>query len=305
VLKARADAEPAEPPDDVAGLRCCGAVRPHAAPADNPEPTMMTAVLSLPIWLLTILIITFFVGCATLGLLAARRWVLPRMTIEREDAEFGGAMVQAILVFYALAIALVAVSTWEQHSSISEQSSQEAATVATLYRETELYPEQVRDELHRAILAYTTFVVEQAWPAQARGEVPEGGTALITDIQSTLGAYEPTSPGMEAVHAQALDTFRDMVELRRLRLDAVGGHLSFAMWAFVLVGAAICLTSTYLFAVGDVRLHLILVGLLATIIGMVVVLIAAYDSPFVGDLAVTPDSFRLILDAAQAINQTE
>jgi hypothetical protein len=214
-------------------------------------------------------------------------------------------MVQAILVFYALAIALVAVSTWEQHSSVSEQSSVEAATIATLYRQSQLYPEDVRDELQKGLVEYTTFIVDQAWPAQARGEVPEGGTALITAIQSTLGSYEPTSPGMEAVHAQALDTFRDMVELRRLRLDAVGGHLSVAMWAFILVGAAISLASSYLFEVSDSRLHVILVSLLATIIGMVVVLIAAYDSPFVGDLSVSSDSYRLVLDAARSIAQTE
>jgi hypothetical protein len=266
---------------------------------------MPTAVLSLPIWLLTVLIIVLFVGCATLGLLAARRWVLPGLDIGQGDAEFGGAMVQAILVFYALAIALVAVSTWEQHSSISEQSSLEAATIATLYRESLLLPDEVRDELQEDLVEYTTFIVDQAWPAQARGEVPEGSVTLITDIQSTLGSYEPTSPGMQAVHAQALDTFRDMVELRRLRLDAVGGHLSVAMWSFVLVGAAISLGSSYLFVVGDARLHLILVGLLATIIGMVVVLIAAYDSPFVGDLAVAPDSYRLVLDAARSVTQTE
>jgi hypothetical protein len=266
---------------------------------------MPTAVLSLPIWLLTLLIIVIFVGFAALGLLAARHWLLPRLNIGQHDAEFGGAMVQAILVFYALAIALVAVSTWEQHSAISEQSSLEAATIATLYRESLVYPEGVRDELQNGLVEYTAFIVDEAWPAQARGEVPEGGTALITDLQSTLGSYAPTSPGMEAVHAQALDTFRDMVELRRLRLDAVGGHLSVAMWAFVLVGAAISLGSSYLFVVADARLHLILVGLLATIIGMVVVLIAAYDSPFVGDLAVAPDSYRLVLDAARSVTQTE
>ena len=266
---------------------------------------MPTAVLSLPIWLLTILIITLFVGCAAGGLLAARRWLLPRLNIGQGDGEFGGAMVQAILVFYALAIALVAVSTWEQHSALEEQSSQEAATIATLYRESLLYPEDVRAELQSGLVEYTTFIVDQAWPAQGRGEVPEGGTALITDIQSTLGSFEPTSPGMQAVHAQALDTFRDMVELRRLRLDAVGGHLSVAMWAFVLVGAAISLASSYLFLVPDPRLHLILVGLLATIIGMVVILIAAYDSPFVGDLAVSSDSYRLVLEAARTVAQAE
>jgi hypothetical protein len=262
-------------------------------------------VLSLPLWLLTIIVIVLFVGCAAGGLLAARRWLLPRMDIGQADAEFGGAMVQAILVFYALAIALVAVSTWEQHSSVSEQSSREAATIATLYRQTQLYPPDVRSELQDGLLTYTTYIVDEAWPAQALGEVPEGGAALITDIQAALGSYEPTTMGMQAVHAEALDTFRDMVELRRLRLDAVGGHLSVAMWTFVLVGAAIAIGACYLFVVGDARLHLALVCLLATIIGMVVGLILAYDSPFVGDLAVSADSFRLVLDSARTLNPTQ
>ncbi len=267
---------------------------------------MPTAVLSLPIWLLTILIIVIFVGFAALGLLAARRWLLPRLNIGQGDAEFGGAMVQAILVFYALAIALVAVSTWEEHSSISEQSSQEAATIATLYRRDACSTRTTCATSCSRVLSSTR---PSSWtrpgPRRLVARSRRARSTVITDIQSTLGSYEPTSPGMEAVHAQALDTFRDMVELRRLRLDAVGGHLSVAMWAFVLVGAAISLGSSYLFVVGDPRLHLILVGLLATIIGMVVVLIAAYDSPFVGDLAVSSDSYRLVLDAATAVTQTE
>ena len=39
----------------------------------SPEAPLSTTVLSLPIWLLTILIIVVFVGFAALGLLAARR----------------------------------------------------------------------------------------------------------------------------------------------------------------------------------------------------------------------------------------
>jgi len=259
---------------------------------------MPTALLSLPIWLLSAIVISAFVAAASAGLLAARRWLLPRLEIGHGDAEFGGAMVQAILVFYALAIALVAVSTWEEHSALSDRTSHEAVTIATLYRQSLLYPDDVRDELQQELVDYTRYIIDVSWPAQARGDVPDGGASLITDIQATLGSYEPTTAGMEAVHAQALDTWRDLIELRRLRLDAVGGHLSAAMWAFILVGAAIALGSSYLFVVADTRVHLILVGLLATIIGMVVILIAAYDSPFVGDLAVTTDSYQLVLDAA-------
>ena len=134
---------------------------------------MPTALLSLPIWLLSAIVISAFVAAASAGLLAARRWLLPRLEIGQGDAEFGGAMVQAILVFYALAIALVAVSTWEEHSALSDRTSHEAVTIATLYRQSLLYPDDVRDELQQELVDYTRYIIDVSWPAQARGEVPE------------------------------------------------------------------------------------------------------------------------------------
>jgi hypothetical protein len=256
-----------------------------------------TAVNDLPIWLLATLVIGGFVVGSALALLAVRRWVLPRLEIDEGDAEFGGAMVQAILVFYALAVALVAVGTWENHTSIADQSSDEAATIAALYRQSLLFPDEVRDELAEQLTAYTTYVVNQEWPAQARGEIPQGGTDYVTAIEDTLAGFDPPTAGLQNVHSEALDDFNDLVELRRLRLDAVGSHLSGAMWIFVLGGAVLAIISTFFFIVADRRLHLILVCLLAAFIGMVVVIIAAYDRPFVGDLRVTPASYELLLDS--------
>ncbi len=251
----------------------------------------------LPIWLLATLVIGGFVAGSALALLAVRRWVLPRLDIESEDSEFGGAMVQAILVFYALAVALVAVGTWESHSAIADQSSTEAATIAALYRQSLLFPDDVRDELRERLTNYTTYIINEAWPAQSRGEIPRGGPDYVTAIQDTLGSFDPPTAGLQNVHSEALADFNDLVELRRLRLDAVGSHLSGAMWIFVLGGAALAIASTFFFVVADRRLHLILVCLLAAFIGMVVVIIAAYDRPFVGDLQVTPSAYELLLSS--------
>jgi len=44
------------------------------------------------------------------GLLVVRRRVLPRLRIHIEDSEFSGSLVQSIMVFYGLAVALIAVS---------------------------------------------------------------------------------------------------------------------------------------------------------------------------------------------------
>jgi hypothetical protein len=41
-----------------------------------------------------------------------------------------------------------------------------------------------------------------------------------------------------------------------------------------------------------------MIGIPATFIAMVVVVITAYDQPFVGDLQVQAESFRLVLETA-------
>jgi hypothetical protein len=52
------------------------------------------------------------------GLLGVRRWVLPRLRIRTEDSEFSGSMMQSILVFYGLAVALMAVNVSQTYSDV-------------------------------------------------------------------------------------------------------------------------------------------------------------------------------------------
>jgi F0F1-type ATP synthase membrane subunit c/vacuolar-type H+-ATPase subunit K len=50
---------------------------------------------------------------ALAGLAAVRRRVLPRLRVSSADSEFTGAMLQSVMVFYGLAVALIAVSVWQ------------------------------------------------------------------------------------------------------------------------------------------------------------------------------------------------
>ena len=44
------------------------------------------------------------------GLLFVRRWILPHLRIHIDDSQFSGSMVQCVMVFYGLAVALIAVN---------------------------------------------------------------------------------------------------------------------------------------------------------------------------------------------------
>lgn len=257
---------------------------------------MPDSFFNLPLAVSAILITGLMGLYAMLGLGLVRRWILPRLQIGGEDSDFTGAMVQAIMVFYGLAVALIAVNVWETHSSVSGTVSLEASRIAGLYRDVSSYPEPVRSELRAELEGYTDYVIREAWPAQRRGETPRGGVAWMNRIQATLTGFEPRTEGQKILHGEAMRAYNLLIEARRLRLDAMLSRLSGALWFVITAGALISLSSTFFFKVADARLHRIQVLLLAIFIGMVINLIAAFDRPFKGDLGIGPESYILVQD---------
>src|ERR1700758_5763644 len=92
------------------------------------------------------------------GLLLVRRHVLPRLRIHHEDAHFSGAMVHSVMVFYGLALALIAVNVFEIYADVSKIISQEATALATLYRDVSTYPEPIRPLLQKQVRDYVNYV---------------------------------------------------------------------------------------------------------------------------------------------------
>jgi len=71
---------------------------------------MFESLFDLPLWIVGSVIIGSLSLFAVAGLLVVRRRVLPRLRVAAEDSDFTGAMMQSVMVFYGLAVALIAVS---------------------------------------------------------------------------------------------------------------------------------------------------------------------------------------------------
>lgn len=230
------------------------------------------------------------------GLLLVRRHVLPRLRIHHEDSHFSGAMVHSVMVFYGLAAALIAVNVFETYADVSKIISQEATALAALYRDVSAYPEPIRSPLQKDLRDYVNYVIHEAWPLQQRGQVPSGGVERMNRFQDKLFTFEPATEGQKLLHAETLRAYNNMIQARRLRLDAVGTGLPGVMWVVILMGAVISLGASFFFKVEDVRLHGIQVTLLAMFIGLVIFMILALDRPFRGDLGLQPAPYQLIYD---------
>lgn len=151
---------------------------------------------------------------AEVGLAVVRRRVLPRLRIREADSEFTGAMMQSVLVFYGLAVALMAVSVSQTYTDVSETISGEATALAALYRDVSSYPEPVRPQLQNELRDYVRYVIEEAWPLRRRGKVPGGGVAHVDRFQAILVGFEPSTEGQRLLHGETLRAYNQMIQAR-------------------------------------------------------------------------------------------
>jgi hypothetical protein len=231
-----------------------------------------------------------------IGLVLTRRWILPRLNVDDRDSDFTGAMVQAVMVFYGLAVALVAVSVWETHSEVSGMVSEEASRIGGLYRDSSGYPEPTRTALRGELLGYTNYLIDEAWPRHREGLPATSGVEWMNRYQTSLCEFEPRTDGQKILHAEALAAYNRLIEARRVRLDAMGTKLPNELWWIINLGACVSLSATFFFKVRDARLHAIQILLLAVFVGLVISMILAFDRPFVGELGIGSESYQVIRD---------
>src|SRR3954449_639515 len=164
-------------------------------------------MLDAPLVILGPAIILSLAVTALIFLLLVRRFVLPHLRVTEGDSELSGAVVQSIMVFYGLALALIAVNVWQTYDSVSTTVSQEAISFAALYRDVSGYPEPIRGKLQAEVRGYVDQIIHGAWPLMRKGEVPTAGVEWMNQLQAALMSFEPAGEGQRILHAETLAAY--------------------------------------------------------------------------------------------------
>lgn len=225
-----------------------------------------------------------------------RRWIGPQSPTNDLVSYF----MSAYGVFYGLMLGLIAVGTYENFTQIEESTAKEASALGAVYQDVSNYPEPLRSELRSKLREQCQFVIEKAWPSQKKGEVNDGGTPIILAFERQLLAFEPQNKALDHLHAETLRQYNALLELRRMRFNSVTTGLPATLWYVVVIGAMLNLVLCWFFSFDQLGLHLLLVAILATFIGLVIFLIAAMDNPFRGEFCVSPEPFEMLLNSLKA-----
>jgi hypothetical protein len=225
-------------------------------------------------------------------------------TSRQPHNDVAGFIYAALGVIYAVLLALVVISVWEEYQAASETVEQEANAVAEIFWLGHRLPEPEGTHLQELARSYAEEVVHEEYPLMEQGEAPlmtqtqgtPAGWTLIDEIRANLQEFQPHTPAGEQLYAEGLDQVQRLADARRMRLVAAEEGIPGVLWAVLIFGGVAAIGFTYLFGMDNTWAHRLMVFTLAAVIGLVLFTIGTLEHPFSGGARIGTEAFELILE---------
>jgi hypothetical protein len=256
---------------------------------------MMYFLTSQPLWISGALIVGLGTVLSMLGPAVVRRYVtLERLTANNEIAGFKYAVLG---VLYAVLLGFAIIVVWQKFSEAEASVVQEAGAVTTIYRLSEGMGDKPGADLRVAVTTYLKAAIEDDWPAMDReipGASPNARKALNA-IYGILLSPEVTQSASSPVVSEVLYQLDQVTQARRARLIAAEGAVPGVIWTVLFGGAVVTISFTFFFGTLNLRVQVLMTGLLALIIFGELWTIIAIDRPFTGPVKVEPGPLAYVL----------
>src|SRR5215471_1254573 len=242
-----------------------------------------------PTWLWATVLVALSIAVACGGLFIFHRLV--HVSVRKAHNDLAGFTIAVVGVLYAVLLAFIAIATWESFSKASDIVENESDYAGGIYFDTQGLPPAKGQPIRDAIARYVSVVINEEWPIQRAGKMPDQGWKPLRDLNTAIASIQPQNLGEAMIQAELLNSWNQLYLMRSSRLSAVQGHVPGAVWWVVFLGAAITTGYTFFFGYHNFAMHMAMTGILAATLALVVVLIIDLDRPFRGSISVSPEPF--------------
>ena len=256
---------------------------------------MLDILHNVPSVQLAIYCSVFFVGITWLGLVFVKPFLRAFMARQPRINELVAHTTSGFSLFYGLLLGLLAVAAYQNYDEVKRNVFNEAASLATLYRDISHYPQPVRSVVQELLRDYTQYVIHKDWPGHREGKIYAGGGNRMSVIQHEILGFEPTTISYEVLHAQTLSDFKETLNARQRRLVGVEAAIPGVLWYAVAIGALINIVLIWML---DIRFftHTLLSGIVSFFLGVMIFVLISMDNPLKGEVSVKPDLYQLLYD---------
>lgn len=219
------------------------------------------------------------------GLHALVQRTVPYTRLAKHN-DVAGFIFSMVGVIYAVVLGFVVVIVWERHDVAVGNAQAEESSVSDLYRIVSALPPPTRIEVRGEILRYAHLMITKEWPAMSDGGEDEQTQLQGERIAATVEHFAPKNAAQSNIHAEALTLLQKFLDARRERLRQNEGTVVPLLWCTIFIGGLATVGFTYFFGTENKRMQLAMTAVIAVLLATMYVLIAEFDRPFSGRIAV-------------------
>jgi RsiW-degrading membrane proteinase PrsW (M82 family) len=244
---------------------------------------------------LAVVLIAAIVILAVVGQIFLRRTFKAGHPLLQEG--IAEAMLGVVGTLFSLLLGLLVANAIETYHETYLQVEGEANGCANVFRLARGLEEEDRLRIRGLCREYVNLVISEEWAAMEKAQMSESAFNCYVKIWEACVAIEPKYDRQNNIHQVLLESMAQFAEDRRMRIIASQNQLSPVLWIVIVCGSAITILFSYMFTAKLDHMHnTILTVLIALSLGLNIWLLAAYSSPFKGELQISPSMFILLRD---------
>jgi hypothetical protein len=239
------------------------------------------------------------VACVVVGVLQK----ITPPTDRAHNNELGTTIFELLTVLYAIVLAFVLITAWENKNEAGQVTYREANELVDVYWTAAALPTEQRDQVRDAVRAYTNEVIDSEWPAMREQEpVSSEGLMLLDEMRAPVAGAQTDDDVTQARLDATQDGVLAISEHRTERLFAAQSGLSAAMWTVLVPGAILVFAVMLTLGTPTRKYQFVLVGLVAGMVALMLFATYQLEFPFSRSGATDPVAYQTAIERFDAID---
>lgn len=230
------------------------------------------------------------VALAMGGLWFTRRNVSHEILMEHHDV--AGAMLSVVGALYAVVLGLVVVGSITKFEQARTTVEQEANALRDIFFLSEgLGAERSRNIEHLCI-KYAKQVCDDEWTLMSLGQRSPKVDRTFEGLIHEIVEFRPINDGESNVQQSLLSELNNVGDSRAFRTVLSTPSFDPIIWSVLVFGGIVLVVFTYFFGVENLKLQLLMTGLVTVVLVLNMLIVAMFAYPFSGDVRVWPKPFK-------------
>ena len=204
------------------------------------------------------------------------------------------AMLGVVGTMFSVLLGLLVANSIDSYHEVKGHVAAESNSLGDVFRVARGLEAEHRVRIRVLCRKYGDSVVNDEWPAMQSGHMSDTTWDIYQNLWEAVVAVNPVNDRENNLHQGIVQAMEQVGEGRRARAMACSGKLQLAIWIAITAGAFITVLFTYFFAAKMGKFHNVMTALIAISLGLNIWLLAAYSTPFSGELQIQPDAFTLL-----------